>query len=86
LDVTKSCSTLSSSLNLAHKEFNQLPRIQIELVGLKRHKLKLPESVDVLTSMCMHWLEQELAENGGERKGEVSALCESLNMLYINEM
>jgi len=34
----------------------------------------------------MHWLEQELAENGGERKGEVSALCESLNMLYINEM
>lgn len=85
-DITKSCSTLSSSLNLANKEFNQLARIQIELVGLKRHKLKLPESVDVLTEMCMSWLVKELMEKNGERCADVGSLCEHLNLLYINEI
>ena len=84
-DISQSCSTLSSSLNLANKEFNQLPRIQIELVGMRRHKQlnQLPESVDALTEMCMNWLALELST---ERMNSVASLCENLNMLYINDM
>lgn len=85
-DLTKSCSTLSSSLNIANKEFNQLPRIQIELVGLKNHKFKLPEGIDTLTELCMNWLVDELVENKGEKdqKHDLVDLCEHLNMLYLN--
>lgn len=83
LDLTKSCLSLSSSLNIANKEFNQLPRIQIELVGLKEHKIKLPESIDLLTEMCMNWLIEETIEKNGVTKREFSELCEKLNMLYL---
>ena len=86
MDITKSCSTLSSSLNLAHKEFNQLPRIQIELVGLKNHKLKLPDGIDHLTELCMNWLVDEVVKESptGEKKHELSELCENLVMLYLS--
>lgn len=80
--ITKSSSALSSSLNLANKEFNQLPRIQIELVGLRSHKLKLPDGMDTLTTMCMNWLVEELSED--KQGKELSELYENVNMLYMN--
>ena len=40
-DAGFNAATLSSSLNLANKEFNQLPRINIELIGLKPNKCKV---------------------------------------------
>ncbi len=61
-----------------------MPRIKIELVGLKNHKLKLPEGMDILTSLCMNWLIQEIIDDNGDKNNEVSDLCENLNMLYIN--
>lgn len=86
VDIAKSCSTLSSSLNLAHKEFNQLPRIRIELVGLKSNKLKLPDGIDTLTGLCMNWLVDEVVKESptGEKKHELSELCENLVMLYMS--
>lgn len=87
MDVAKSCSTLSSSLNLAHREFNQLPRIQIELVGLsKNQKLRLPDGIDTLTDLCMNWLVDEVVKESpaGEKKHELSELCENLVMLYLS--
>jgi hypothetical protein len=55
-------ATLTSSINLAHKEFNHLPRINIELVGLPPNKAKLPDNIVVLTQLCMSWLVDELVE------------------------
>lgn len=87
MDIAKSCSTLSSSLNLAHKEFNQLPRIQIELVGLKNHKLRLPDGIDTLTELCMNWLVNEVVQESSvtdKKTHDLPELCENLIMLYFS--
>lgn len=83
IDLTDTSSTLSSTLNLANKEFNHLPRIKIELVGLKTHKYKLPENIEALATLCMNWLVEELMPKSGEHS-DLNHLCEHLNMLYIN--
>jgi hypothetical protein len=54
--------TLTSAINLAHKEFIHLPRVNIELVGLPPNKAKLPDNIVVLTQLCMSWLVDELVE------------------------
>lgn len=72
---------LSSSINLAHKEFNHLPRITIELVGLKQNKAKLPDNIVVLTQLCMNWLVDELVDKNDHT---LTDLCDNLSMLYMN--
>jgi influenza virus NS1A-binding protein len=73
--------SLSCSLNLAHKEFNHLPRINIELVGLKEIKYTLPDNMLQLTQLCMNWLVKEL-----KRGINMNTLCDNLNMLYMNQI
>lgn len=70
-----------SSINLANKEFNNLPRISIELVGIKRNRAKLPENIVNLTQMCMKWLICQLSEKSN---CDFNNLCDNLNMLYMN--
>jgi len=74
-------ASLSCSLNLAHKEFNHLPRINIELVGLKEIKYTLPNNMLQLTQLCMNWLVKELKRGIG-----MNTLCDNLNMLYMNQI
>lgn len=74
-------SNCKSSINLANKEFNNLPRISIELVGIKRNKAKLPENIVNLTQMCMKWLICQLSE---KINCDFNYLCDNLNMLYMN--
>ena len=96
LDQQQENVTLSSSINLAHKEFNHLPRVNIELVGLAPNKAKLPDNMVVLTQMCMAWLVEELVERKylqtasaeisgtGSHHQSLTNLCDNLNMLYMN--
>jgi hypothetical protein len=85
-DLTNLTDTLSSSLNLANKEFNNLPRINIELVGLKPNKYRLPECTVYLTELCMNWLVNELVneKQNNESQNNLTDLCGHLNMLYMN--
>jgi hypothetical protein len=89
--------SLSCSLNLANKEFNHLPRINVELVGLRAHNLKLPDNILSITQLCMSWLVDELVttKRAGAGVGSnvnvslvshhtLDDLCNNLNMLYIN--
>ncbi len=79
-----STSSLSSSLNLANIEFNHLPRINIELVGLKSTSVhRTIENLDELNQLCMAWLISELLE---KQTLKLSDLCDNLNMLYMNKM
>ena len=82
-DAGFNAATLSSSLNLANKEFNQLPRINIELIGLKPNKCKLPNNITYLTQLCMNWLVEELNE---KNENSINDLCNNLNMLYMNSI
>lgn len=81
VDMTASTSSLSCSMNLAHNEFNHLPRINIELVGLKPTRCKLPNNIHELTELCMSWLVNEVVH---KKTQNVNDLCDNLNMLYIN--
>jgi len=81
-ELASQASILSSSLNLANKEFNHLPRINIELVGMKSNKYKLPESILYLTELCMNWLFNELTDKQPDQN--LGDLCDHLRMLYMN--
>lgn len=72
-------SSLSCSINLAHNEFNHLPRINIELVGLG--KSKLPNNLADLTQLCMKWLVDVVQ---CRKNHNLNDLCDNLNMLYMN--
>lgn len=88
---------MSSSINLAHKDFNHLPRINIELVGLPSNKSKLPENIVFLTQLCMNWLVNELIDKkqaavnggggGGETPTQVSSTTASNGAIHsLNEL
>ncbi|CAF0709971.1 unnamed protein product [Brachionus calyciflorus] len=79
-DVNKE-NNYQSSINLANKEFNNLPRIVIELVGIKPNKAKLPDNIVALTHLCMNWLVDELCEKSDH---DLNYLCDNMSMLYMD--
>ena len=80
-DHFSSTSSLSSSLNLANKEFNHLPRVNIQIVGLPSNKCKLPDNLNALTQLSMNWLIVELVE---KHEHVLNDFTSNLNMLYMN--
>jgi hypothetical protein len=79
-------SSLSSTLNLANIEFNHLPRINIELVGMPRttkSSIRAIDNMNELNQLCMNWLIDELIE---KKNVQLNDLCDNLNMLYMNNM
>ena len=84
-DLTLSTLSLTST-NLANQEFNHLPRVNIELVGMNSHKYKLPDNLQALTQLCINWIVEELDTNNKSKNSEHSLdyYCDNLNMLYMN--
>ena len=76
---------ISSTLNLAHKEFNHLPRVNIELVGLKQPINKLPDNLNSLTQLCMNWLVDQYQQYSDDKESYLNDLCNHMNMLYIHK-
>lgn len=74
-------SSLSCSINLAHNEFNHLPRVNIELVGLG--KFALPNSLNDITGMCMNWL---VDVTQTRKSHTLNDLCDNLNLLFMNSI
>ena len=81
-DLTSSTMSLSSA-NVANQEFNHLPRINIELVGMNCQKYKLPENLESLTELCMGWIVDDLDPKKNPDQ-TLEHLCDNLNMLYMN--
>jgi hypothetical protein len=80
-DHFSSNSSLSSSCNLANKEFNHLPRVNIQIVGMSSNKCKLPESLSSFTQLSMNWLIEELVE---KHDHVLNDFTNNVNMLYMN--